>query len=285
MKFRGNLILFLFSASLLFSNRLKAFDKVLSKESFILSGKIFRQADAVSREMGWVISNVRQAPGSSVFGRLQRAVIKETHGKLQKSPVLKCDSYKIKSLGQEQRPFKFEIYEVCNTKYPLHLATVVLEKNDQIQVDFYPMNLSEEMGLAASVMNKKTHCDLSFQRTILKTMNCQNWAQDRNKTEVVELRTFVYTADKESLLQIKGVILEGMNPKAKIDSQVPLRGRIVVTESELAIPIRGRHKKKMPSAENLPDPEYIQGQDAPGISEVAPVPLQNQEPVGEPSER
>ncbi len=266
------------------------------QENLILSAKILRQADAVTREMGWVVSNVRQPSGSSAFGRLQRAFVKEVHGKLQKSPVLKCDTYKIKNLGEQVRPWKLEIFEACNTKYPLHLATVTLEKSDQLHIDFYPMNLSEELGLTASVMNKKTHCDLSFQGSILKIMNCQNWAQDRSKTEVVDLSTFIYTADKESLLQIKGVILEGLNPKSNINSEVPLKGRIIVTESELkekepvpvegeVVPVRRHHKRKKPSAENLPDPEYIEGQERMDNQPVSPVPLENHEPVGEPSNR
>ncbi len=286
MKCRHIFLLFLFFVSSFQGQDLKAFGKSSSsnkasksqnpwQESLNLNAKLFRQADAVVREMGWVVSGLRKPAGSSPFGRLQRAFIKEGHGKLPKSLVLKCDSYKIKNLGPEAELSKAEIFETCNSKYPLLLASLSLKKTDHLQIDFYPMNLAEELGLIASVMNKKTHCDLDFRGAILKGMDCQNWAQDRSKTEVVDLSTFVYTADQESLLKIKGVVLEGMNPKTKIDSQVPLKGRIVVTESEVKEkepalakpPVRQHPKKAKSSAENLPDLESAPVEKQPVIPE------------------
>lgn len=277
-----------------------------------LSAKIFRQADAVAREMWWVAANVRRPLGSSPFGRMQRASLKEAHAKLLKGVPFKCDNYSFKKLSPEMRPLKVEIYASCNVKNPSLLATWVLDQEDQIHIDFYPVNLSEELGLVASVMNKKTHCDLHFKGFNLKSMNCQNWAQDRSSTEVVDLSTFIFKADQDSLLQIKGIVLEGLNPKSKIDSRVPLTGRIIVTESEIkekkvelpdvavipaahvepegsvdangvpqeGSPATSRHRRKLktkPNAEVLPEPEYIEGQDP-------TVPVQ-EIPQAEPSER
>ena len=96
---------------------------------------------------------------------------------------------------------------------------------------------------------------------------------------------FNYTADKDSLLEIKGVVLEDLNPKSKIEGKVPLTGKIIVVEQAIeeklpqlprdppqegdplkaegkgrdrfvpsANPVRS--KKPNPS-EGLPDPDYI----------------------------
>ncbi len=228
-------------------------------ENLKLSAKIFRQADAVAREMWWVAANDRKPIHQSPFGRIYRALMKEIGKPLPKGLSFKCDSYKVTNLANVERPLKLEIYEACNLKNNLLIATWTLDLENNLQVDFYPTNLANDLGLISALVNKKIHCDLRFIGSQLKTMKCQNWAQDRSKTQVIELSTFNYTADKEEILEIKGVVLEDLNPKSKIEVKVPMAGKIIVIEKEIEEKILklGEPKKPNNIEAGLPEPEYI----------------------------
>jgi hypothetical protein len=207
-------------------------------EKLILASKIFRQADAVAREMWWVVAADRRPAQRSPFGKVSRASMMEAGMKLPKNVNYKCDNYLIKKDESKSPVFQVEVFESCIAKSPARIANWTLFESGRIEIEFYPENLSDLLGLGASVMNKVIHCQLESKNGILKSLSCQPWTQDRNATEIVDLSRFEYHAESPSLMEIKGFILENLNPKKKIETKVPLEGKIVVTETEIPDPTK-----------------------------------------------
>lgn len=224
--------------------------KAIPDKNLTVVAKVFRQADAVIREMWWVVAADRKPSQRSPFGKLHRAVLMDLGSKLTKNIYFRCDRYEVKRPllpkdQQSSRPLFAEVFETCVVKNPVRIAQWTLEKENKLQVQLYPENMVELMGLGASLINKMAQCELIFtDGGLLTQMSCKDWTQDRGEREVVQLDKFLYEADRVNVMEIKGVILESMNPAKKIDSRVPLTGPITVTEEDLPQPVA---KKVVPS--------------------------------------
>ncbi len=212
--------------------------KVLLSEELTLAAKVFRQADAVIREMWWVVAADRKVPQKTPFGKMSRAVQQDLGHKLSKTLGFRCDRYRLKKEGSK-RPLKVEIFEACSVKNSALIAEFKLEKENRMSVTIYPEHLVEVLGLQASVVNKRASCDLSFQDNgILNSLHCRNWTQDRSAKELVDLSKLEYRTSETAIMEISGEILTAMNPIKKIETTVPLSGPITVTETEIPQPVQ-----------------------------------------------
>lgn len=264
-------------------------EKSKMKESLQTIAKVVRQADAVTREMWWVIAADRKPAQRSPFGKVERALLFEVGQKLTKSTGFRCDNYQIKRPEAWMYPYGIQVLESCVVKNPQLIAEVNIESEGQLSISFFPENLTEILGLQASVVNKKATCQLWYQRNgVLSKMRCKNWTQDRNDKELVDLDVFNYQSEGPALMEVKGNILEDMNPVKKIQSTIPLDGPILVKEVEIPDPVTPhppppvltpkqkiapipRRQRPVAPVEALPDPDYISAEE-PADEGVQPPP-------------
>ncbi|MES3039108.1 MAG: hypothetical protein V4736_14470 [Bdellovibrionota bacterium] len=110
------------------------------------------------------------------------------------------------------------------------------ESDGRIQVEFFPKELSDVIGLAASLSSKNIKCDLTWSKNTLDRMTCHNLSRNRQAQEVIELDDLIYTAEGESVLKIKGRVLKDLYPISKIETNVPVKGAIELVETWLPPP-------------------------------------------------
>lgn len=205
----------------------------------ILQGvvRVFEQADAIHREAWWVIGEERRPAGKSPFGKVQRALMSEQKIKLSNKSFFRCDRYVVKRdiLSAAGYPQKAEVFEKCSEKAPAkQIADWSLEKMGELKVTFHTENLEEVLGLGATILMRRLECQMNFNELDqLLLLRCQAWAQDRGQGQTVRLDTYEYRKDNKSMLKLRGKVHENLTEIRKIDVDIPLEGKIKVTETEL----------------------------------------------------
>ncbi|WP_374028722.1 hypothetical protein [Bdellovibrio bacteriovorus] len=161
--------------------------------------RYFEQADAIHREAWWVLTEERRPAGKSPFGKVQRALLSSQNIKLSNKSMFRCDRYLVKRdiMGLSGYPQKAEVFEKCSEKTPAKLlAEFSAPSVSEVQVTFFPDGLEEVLGLGATVLNKRSQCTLKGnEKGQLVSLQCKDWAQDRNQTQMIRLDVYDYSKE------------------------------------------------------------------------------------------
>ncbi len=240
--------------------------------------KVLSQADSVHREAWWVLTEDRRPLGKSPFGKAERGLLTALNRKLANKSLFRCDRYVTKRdvMSPSGYPQTVDIFEKCSDKaVAKKIATLRVPQKGEMYLMFYPDNLQEVLGLGASILNKAIECNFKnnaeFQLTELK---CKNWAQDRTSEQLIRLDTYDYVREGKNLIKLRGKVYENLMEKRKISADVPLDGKIIVSEVELYAP------------EEPVAPPITPGPLAPAASGVvgAPIPPPRPEILGGPGQ-
>ncbi|MNL06252.1 hypothetical protein D3C87_1268840 [compost metagenome] len=102
---------------------------------------------------------------------------------------------------------------------------------------FYPDHLEEILGMGASFLNRIIECSLKNNEDgTLIELRCKNWAQDRTKEQMIRLDTYEYLKSSNSLIKLRGKVFVNLTEARKIVADVPMDGKILVTETEMFAP-------------------------------------------------
>lgn len=207
--------------------------------------KLSHQADQIAREAWWVATSEKLGVERSPFGKLKRAALMALDGRLSSKGRFACDRYLVVPLPGLAK--NFEISEFCNTKAaPKKFAAWTITGPHSAKVEFEPANLGEVLGLGASIFSKRFSCELVWTDSdVLDSMKCPHWEQDRGNSQVVSWQTFDFHRGAGNVLMLRGKVLENLQAVRKIEADVPLAGKIVVTETVTQAP---PEEKKPPEA-------------------------------------
>lgn len=232
--------------------------------------KLAAQADQVQREAWWVVSGERRPAPKSAFGKLSRAALWALDGKLATKGVFNCDQYRFaKDAGAG--PWAGTFSEKCGERSPEKKLAVWRDTGPKsARVEFFPANLGEVLGLGASIFGKPLACELTWtENGILSTLSCPGWEQDRNH-QMIRLDVYEYKREQGAILKLKGKVLENLLPVRKIESEVPLEGKITVTETELNPPEPEPAKPAAPPEPPKHGPKNAEGTAAAAENGAAP---------------
>ncbi|MDG0818246.1 hypothetical protein [Bdellovibrio svalbardensis] len=203
--------------------------------------RIFAQADGIHREAWWVLTSEKKPAGKSPFGKVERALLSSENIKLANKSIFRCDRYVVKReiLAAKGYPQKAEVLEKCSEKQAgKKIADISAAKEGEVQVVFYPENLEEILGLGPSILNKHIECTLQASDSgALSSLKCKNWSEDRTKEQMIRLDTYDYQKEGKNLIKLRGKVYENLSDIRKIEADVPLEGKIEVTETELYAPV------------------------------------------------
>ncbi|MGZ6449217.1 MAG: hypothetical protein ACXWRA_14350 [Pseudobdellovibrionaceae bacterium] len=230
----------------------------------------FEQMDAIFREALWVIRKEKAPQGKSIFGKMQRALLIEMKQKLSNKSLFKCDVYSMTrnkaALGEV--PQDAEVMHQCNTKESfIKIGNWSHPKANELNIHFRGGNLEEVLGFATSILSPQISCQLkSNDHDIIENFSCDGLMIDYNpaKNQVLRFNRFEYQRSLNNMLYMKAEVLENLDPVRKIEVEVPLEGKITVTETVLQAP---EYLAKQVPAPPAPKP-------SPSISppDIAPAP-------------
>jgi hypothetical protein len=215
-------------------------DSTPKDEIAALLVKVFAQADGVHRETWWVLSEDRRPISKSPFGKVERAFMTAQNLKLPNKSLFRCDRYTMRRdiKGLLGYPQTAEIFEKCSEKTEAKKIAYVTAKNkNEIDVTFYPDNLEDILGKGASFLNRIVECSLkNNDEGTLTDLNCKNWAQDRTPEQMIRLETYEYQKAGRNLIKLRGKVFVNLTETRKIVADVPMEGKILVTETEMFAP-------------------------------------------------
>lgn len=215
-------------------------DSTPKDEIAALLVKVFAQADGVHRETWWVLSEDRRPISKSPFGKVERAYMTVQNLKLPNKSLFRCDRYTMRRdiKGLLGYPQTAEIFEKCSEKTEAKKIAYVTAKNkNEIDVTFYPDNLEDILGKGASFLNRIVECSLkNNDEGTLTDLNCKNWAQDRTPEQMIRLETYEYQNAGRNLIKLRGKVFVNLTETRKIVADVPMEGKILVTETEMFAP-------------------------------------------------
>ncbi|HEY8272431.1 MAG TPA: hypothetical protein VIG33_16180 [Pseudobdellovibrionaceae bacterium] len=202
----------------------------------------FEQMDAVFREALWVIRQEKAPQGKSVFGKMQRALLIEMKQKLSNKSLFKCDVYSMTRNvpGVAGFPQDAEVMHQCNKKESfIKIGDWSHPKSNELFINFRGGNLEEVLGFATSILSPRMSCKLkSHDNDIIENFSCEGFMIDFNpaKNQVLRFNQFEYQRSAKTMLYLKAEVLENLDPVRKIEVDVPLEGKISVTETVLQAP-------------------------------------------------
>lgn len=224
------------------------------------------EADGIHREAWWVLNAVRPPVGKSPFGKVQRAFLSSQNIKLTNKSLFRCDRYVVKRdiLGVLGYPQKGEVFEKCSDKAEAkRIASFDVPREGELQLTFYPDNLQEVLGLGAGILNRAILCTLKGNDK-LESLSCKDWAQDRSSEQMIRLDVYEYQKSGKNMIRLRGKVYQHLSDIRKIEADVPMEGKITVTETELYAP------EEPPSPTASPSPAGAPGK--PAVPAPAPVP-------------
>ncbi len=237
---------------------------------------IMKQMDAIDRESWWVLTGQKTAAPKSVFGKVMRAAQIEEKVKLTQKHLFNCDKYysqrNVMSLGGF--PQKIVMSNACQ-KLKEQFVEIMWMKSEELNLVFNPEALTDVIGLNASILGRKINCEIKTdEKGIVQNYSCKNMIKNRTNTETIELETYTFDKKKNNQLTLKGNVMEELKVKRKIETTVPLTGKITVVETEI-LPPPG-YRRKVPgqpaSAQNKIEtkPTQPQGAVVPNQTPVSP---------------
>jgi hypothetical protein len=202
----------------------------------------FEQMDAIFRESLWVLRKEKPPQGKSIFGKMQRALLVEMKQRLSNKSLFKCDVYSMtrNGVGVGGVPQNAEVMHQCNTKESfIKIGDWHHAKPNELTMNFRGGNLSEVLGFTTGILSPKIRCKLkSNDNDIIESFSCDGLMVDYNpaKNQVLRFNQFEYQRSANSMLYLKGEVLENLDPIRKIEVTVPLEGKIIVIETVLQEP-------------------------------------------------
>ncbi|WP_413581703.1 hypothetical protein [Bdellovibrio sp. HCB288] len=244
---------------------------------------LMEQADSVHREAWWVLTSERRSLLKSPFGKVQRAILSQGNGKLGNKSLFRCDRYEVKRdvMSQSGYPQKIEMYERCSAKAPAkRMALLYAQKEGEFDLTFYPEGLEEVLGISAAILNKTITCHIRTNASEqLLALTCKDWAQEKNKEQMIRLDVYDYQKEGQDMIKLRGKLYENLTDIRKIEANVPMSGKITVTETELYAPTPSPTPKPSPTPQK---PAVVEGQPAPEGGQQQPAVAKPQEPVAVP---
>lgn len=220
------------------ANKNSTADKIQKDEVLEWANRFFQEADSVHREAWWVLVGTRAPVSKSPFGKVSRALQTAQNMKLANKSMFRCDRYKISrtAVSSKGYPQNISVFEHCNLKAAAQkIADVTLSAKGDAQVVFFPNELKELLGNAASTLNRPITCKLKGDDK-LKTMTCSEWHQAKTDVLSIKLDTYEFQANADTLMILKGKVYEHLADIRKIEAVVPKAGKISVHEEELYPP-------------------------------------------------
>lgn len=220
----------------------------------------FEQMDAIYRESLWVIRKEKAPQGKSIFGKMQRALLTDMKQKLSNKSLFKCDVYSMKRdvTGLGGVPQNADVFHQCNTKESfVQIGEWNHLKATELTMNFRGGNLSEVLGFATGILSPRIHCDLkSNDNGIIERFNCENLMVDYDpaKNQVLRFTKFEYVKSASSILHLNAEVLENLDPVRKIVVDVPMEGKITVTETVLQAPEYLAKQVPLPTQTPIPSP-------------------------------
>jgi hypothetical protein len=247
-------------------------DSTPKDEVAALLTRVFAQADGVHREAWWVLSEDRRPISKSPFGKVERAYMTVQNLKLPNKSLFRCDRYVMKRdvKGLLGYPQTAEIFEKCSEKVEAKkIAYVTAKSKTETEVTFYPDHLEEILGMGASFLNRIIECSLkNNDEGTLTELRCKNWAQDRTKEQMIRLDTYEYLKSSNSLIKLRGKVFVNLTETRKIVADVPMDGKILVTETEMFAPEPEKPTPTPTPVAAVPPPR---GRGAPGQQPGQPI--------------
>lgn len=202
----------------------------------------FEQMDAIFRESLWVIRKEKAPQGKSLFGKMHRALLTDMKQKLSNKSLFRCDVYSMTRniAGLGGVPQSAEVMHKCNTKESfIKIADWDHARANELTMSFRGGNLSEVLGFTTGVLSPRISCKLkSTESGIIESFSCDGLMLDYNpaKNQVLRFNQFEYQKNSKNMLFIKAEVLENLDPVRKIEVNIPLEGKITVTETVLQQP-------------------------------------------------
>lgn len=215
-------------------------DSSVKDKSLEIAVKYFETADSIHREAWWVLSEQRLPMGKTVFGKVQRALLSSQNIKLSNKSMFRCDRYVTQRdvKGLTGYPQSIQVFEKCSEKAEAKkIAQIENTREGDIQVRFFPIALEEVVGTGASFLNKEFTCQLKGDdKGLLLELDCPDFSQDRSNTQMVRLEKYHYKKDQKNMIKLRGKIFENLSELRSVEADIPLDGKITVTETELYAP-------------------------------------------------
>lgn len=212
----------------------------MKDKSLEIAVKYFETADSIHREAWWVLSEQRLPVGKTAFGKVQRALLSSQNIKLSNKSMFRCDRYLTQRdvKGLTGYPQTIQIFEKCSEKAEAKkIAEIENSREGDIQVRFFPIALEEVLGTGASFLNKEVLCHLKGDdKGLLLGLDCRDFSQDRTNTQMVRLEKYQYKKNQKNMIQLRGKIFENLSELRSVEADIPLDGKITVTETELYAP-------------------------------------------------
>lgn len=206
-------------------------------KSLAVLTRYFAQADGIHREAWWVLTAEKKPVGKSPFGKVERALLSSENLKLTNKSLFRCDRYQVtrKVSGPSGFPQSAEIFEKCSEKLQgKKIAEFTATSRTDLSVSFFPENLEEILGLGPTILNKRIDCTIKGSDTgIINSLQCKNWNEDHTKIQMIRLDVYDYEREGKNMIKLRGKVFENLSDKRKIEADVPMTGKITVTETEL----------------------------------------------------
>ena len=206
-------------------------------KSLAVLTRYFAQADGIHREAWWVLTAEKNPAGKSPFGKVERALLSSENLKLTNKSLFRCDRYQVtrKVSGPSGFPQSAEIFEKCSEKLQgKKIAEFTATSLTDLSMSFFPENLEEILGLGPTVLNKRIDCTIKgSDNGVINSLQCKNWSQDHTKTQMIRLDVYDYEREGKNMIKLRGKVFENLSDKRKIEADVPMTGKITVTETEL----------------------------------------------------
>lgn len=198
------------------------------------------EADQIHREVIAVLLKDRPPLQKSFFGKALRGLQQNAKQSLKGKSAFRCDTYNVtlKKPGLGEYPFELQIFHKCPGQESMEaFSEVYVESARKFRGRFDSRPLSEVVGIASGILNRRFNCDFELKDSgLLQSLRCDLVLHDKNPEEVYEFKKYVYSADKESLISLEGKLLKNLVPQRDVKMTVPLLGKIKVQERELLPP-------------------------------------------------
>lgn len=258
------------------------------EKSLNLFIRVMEQADSVHREAWWVLTGERRPLQKSSFGKVQRALLTQQNAKLGNKSLFSCDRYEVKRdvMSQTGYPQKIEMYERCSSKAPAkRMAMIYAQKEGEFELSLFPEGLQEVLGISAAILNSTVTCKVRANADEqLLSLSCKNWVQEKDRVQSIRLDVYDYQKEGQNMIKLRGKVYENLTDVRKIEADVPMSGKITVTETELYAPTPSPTPKKSPSPTPQKSP-VADGQQQPAEEPQAQVTPKPSGPVAVPMDQ
>lgn len=202
---------------------------------------VLRQAEAVEREIWWVITGERSYKYGS-FEKLRSFWASKEKTKLRSKDsrsLLSCNSFdfNILEIGRSG-----ELIEKCSKKNQVLLRVEIMSSRSMEVLNFVGPQ-RDVYGLGPSLVHKSSLCKLTWDKNSrLTTMTCTNYQREKSPELLVSLKEMLYAKKEDPMIRLKGTWLKSLLPHRSLEALVPQQGKILVTETELEKPKKNEPK-------------------------------------------